>query len=414
VKRTYRRAVGGTAIEDIISHGPDPGRRGPWPRRLIIAAIAVAVLAALIVQHLPSSGRHPQHRQHPRSHVVAGSPLVIRPARPDGIPGPTAQWTASLRLPVSGSRPAWLYPATGRMTTIGGLPAIRSGYIFTRVGGGWAVQASGGAGPWCSGCESRPLPVYFLGDNAGSARIVGLADGVAPAADTRAVWLTTFPSSQQNGDPGSVGFAQEFSASGKAIGPRIRLPGGHLLDAATGRGLLLSRVTPHGSGPAYELWNPTTRDVTRKFSGVIAASASQIAWTPRCATRCVVRVLDLKTGMRTQIALAAGGSAARGVFSPDGSKLALAVSSGNGGDGGATAMQLEVATVPGGRLAVVPGTWASSDALSGFGWPAGDDSLVAELSFMTKVQVVSWRPGSSRLAVVVVAPHQKPNDLVVG
>jgi hypothetical protein len=62
----------------------------------------------------------------------------------------------------------------------------------------------------------------------------------------------------------------------------------------------------------------------------------------------------------------------------------------------------------------VPDTWASSDALSGFGWPAGDDNLVAELSFMTKVQVVSWRPGSSRLAVAVVAQQQKPNDLVVG
>ena len=146
---------------------------------------------------------------------------------------------------------------------------------------------------------------------------------------------------------------------------------------------------------------------------MIAASASQIAWTPECAARCLVRVLDVRTGRTTQIALPSG-SAARGAFSPDGSLLALAVSIGNGGDGGATAMQLEVASVPGGRLAVVPGTWASSDALSGFGWPAGDDSLVAELSFMTKVQVASWHPGSSRLAVAVVAQRQKPNDLVVG
>ena len=300
------------------------------------------------------------------------------------------------------------------MTRIGGLPAVSAGYVFTRIRGGWAVQAGAGAEPGCAGCEARPLPVYFLADNAGSARAVGLADGVAPAADPGAVWLTTFPSSQRNGEPGSVGFAQEFSASGKALGARVRLPGGHLIDVATGRGLLLSRVTAHGSAPAYELWNPTTRDVTRKFSGVIAASANQIAWTPPCAARCLVRVLDVRTGRTTQIPLATGGSAARGVFSPDGSMLALAVSIGNGGNGGATAMQLEVVSVPGGRLAVVPGTWASSDALSGFGWPAGDDSLVAELSFVTKVQVVSWRPGSFRLAAVVVAPHQKPNELVVG
>jgi hypothetical protein len=126
-----------------------------------------------------------------------------------------------------------------------------------------------------------------------------------------------------------------------------------------------------------------------------------------------VRVLDLSTGRTTRIGLL-GGAAARGAFSPDGRLLAVAVSIGNGGDGGSTAIQLQVASVPGGRLTAVPGTWASSDALSGFGWPAGGDSLVAELSFMTKVQVASWRPGSSRLAVVVVAPRQKPNDLVVG
>ncbi|MDR2985589.1 MAG: hypothetical protein LBV34_12180 [Nocardiopsaceae bacterium] len=413
MKRTYRRALGGAAIDDIISHGSDPGRRGPWPR-LIVAAIAVAVLAALIVQHLPSSKGHPHHRYHAGGRAVQGSPLVIRPARPDGVPGPTAKWTASLRLPVSGSRPAWLYPATGRTILIGGLPALRSGYVFTRIRGGWAVQATAGGGRSCAGCEARPLPVYFLGDNAGSARIIGLADGVAPAADPRAAWLTTFPSTQQNGDPGAVGYAQEFSVTGKPLGPRVRLPGGHLIDTATGRGLLLSSVSAHGSAPAYELWDPATRDVTRKFSAVIAASASHIAWTPRCAAQCFVRVLDVRTGRTTQIALARRGSAASGVFSPDGSRLALAVSRGNGGNGGATAIQLEVASFPGGQLKVVPGTWASSDALSGFGWPAGDDSLVAELSFMTKVQVVSWRPGSSRLAAVVVTPRQKPDALVVG
>src|SRR5215475_2363334 len=140
VKRTYRRAVGGTAIDDIISHGPDPGRRGPWPRRFIFAAIAVGVLAALIVQHLPATGDHPPHRHRAGGRVAAGSQLVVRPARPDGIPGPTAKWTAGLRLPVGGSRPAWLYPATGRMTRIGGLPAVSAGYVFTRIRGGWAVQ----------------------------------------------------------------------------------------------------------------------------------------------------------------------------------------------------------------------------------------------------------------------------------
>ncbi len=181
---------------------------------------------------------------------------------------------------------------------------------------------------------------------------------------------------------------------------------------ATDRGLLLASAV--GAAPDYELWNPVTGHVTRTFRGVIAASAGRVAWTLPCAARCPVRVLDLASGRTTQVMLPGGGSAARGAFSPDGGLLALAVSIGNGGDGGAAAIRLEVASVPGGRLAVVPGTWASSDALSGFGWPAGDDSLVVELSFMTKVQVAAWQPGRSRPAVAVVGPRQRPNDLVVG
>ena len=66
------------------------------------------------------------------------------------------------------------------------------------------------------------------------------------------------------------------------------------------------------------------------------------------------------------------------------------------------------------RLAAVPGTWVSSDALVGFGWPAGSDSLVAEFSFTTKVQLASWRPGASRLAIVVLRPQHSPASLVIG
>ena len=61
-----------------------------------------------------------------------------------------------------------------------------------------------------------------------------------------------------------------------------------------------------------------------------------------------------------------------------------------------------------GRLTAVPGTWLSSDALISFGWPASSDSLVAELSFTTKVQLASWRPGASRLAIAVLRPQQTP------
>jgi len=67
-----------------------------------------------------------------------------------------------------------------------------------------------------------------------------------------------------------------------------------------------------------------------------------------------------------------------------------------------------------GRLTAVPGTWASSDALAGFGWPADSDSLVAEFNFTATLQLTSWRPGASRLAVTVIKPGPTQASLIVG
>jgi hypothetical protein len=76
-------------------------------------------------------------------------------------------------------------------------------------------------------------------------------------------------------------------------------------------------------------------------------------------------------------------------------------------------VQLQLVSIASGRLTVVPQTWVSSDALVGFGWPTSGDSLVAELSFTTKVQVASWRPGASRLALAVLRLRQS-SALVIG
>jgi hypothetical protein len=70
--------------------------------------------------------------------------------------------------------------------------------------------------------------------------------------------------------------------------------------------------------------------------------------------------------------------------------------------------------VASGRLTVVPQSFVSSSALVGFGWPARGDSLVAELSFTTKVQLASWSPGASRLAIAVLRPQHSPASLVIG
>jgi len=152
----------------------------------------------------------------------------------------------------------------------------------------------------------------------------------------------------------------------------------------------------------------------RTFTAVLAASPDEIAWTSGCTPRCSVQALDLATGRHTVVTLPAGSSAAGGAFSPDGRFLALAVTIGNTGDGGDLAMELQVAPMTSGRLTTVPGTFASSDALAGFGWPGGGDSLVAEFTFTTKAQLASWRPGASRPAVTVIPPGLSQASLILG
>jgi hypothetical protein len=70
--------------------------------------------------------------------------------------------------------------------------------------------------------------------------------------------------------------------------------------------------------------------------------------------------------------------------------------------------------VASGRLTAVPGTSVGSDALIDFGWPTSGDSLVAQFTFPTRVQLASWRPGATRLAAAVVRPEQDQASLVVG
>ncbi|HEX2824413.1 MAG TPA: hypothetical protein VHO07_30255, partial [Streptosporangiaceae bacterium] len=161
------------------------------------------------------------------------------------------------------------------------------------------------------------------------------------------------------------------------------------------------------------LWDPVPSQPSRAFAEVIAASATEIAWAPPCVARCRVQVLNLTTGRQLSVELPAASSVANAAFSPDGSLLALQVSFSDNADDGELAVQLQLVSIASGRLTVVPQTWVSSDALVGFGWPTSGDSLVAELSFTTKVQVASWRPGASRLALAVLRLRQS-SALVIG
>jgi hypothetical protein len=377
----------------------------------VAAAAALVLVAVTIVHYLPRS-RHGTARPTavtatPLPTAVSGDAGVAE--EPDGITGQTSSWPGGLRLPATGERPAWFWPATGQEVPIGGLPPQRSGYEFIRAAGGWAVQAGPAAQAGCGSCAGPRRAVYFLADHAQAATQVGLADAVAPGA-AGALWLTSYP---PDAEPRTAaGMAREVSITGRPLGPQLRLPAGYLIEQGTDRGLLLAPVAQDSGTMPDTLWDPAPPRPSRAFAGVIAASATEIAWTPPCVGRCRVQVLNLATSRQVSTELPTASSVASAAFSPDGSFLVIQVSFSDDSDDGELAVQLELVSMASGRLTTVPQTWVSSDALVGFGWPASSDSLVAELNFTTKVQLAAWRPGASRLSIATLRPRD-PASLVI-
>jgi hypothetical protein len=385
-------------LPDILSQGGDR-ERGPWPRRVIVLAV-LALVAVLVVDHFP------------RHHGTGVTPLAVTalPGGPDGVPGPVASWPPRGRVPLNGQRPAWYTPADGLNTPISGLPGDLYGYQFARLAGGWAVQAGGSAGSDCGNCGGdQPRPVYYLADGTIGATPLGAAALVAPGATAGSVWLTSYVGGANMNT--AAGTAREVASTGRALGRPVLLPPGYRIDQGTVAGLLLQRMSAD-AGPAYRLWRPG--GVMRKLPALLAASARRLAWEPGCSGRCQVVLLNLATGSRRVVPLPRGGLAANAAFSPDGRYLALQLSVAEDGSADELAMRLDVASVTTGALTQMPGSFVSSDAMVGFGWPEGDGVLVAELSFTSKVQLASWRLGAARPAVAKVSPQRTALYLIVG
>jgi len=423
-------------MEDIISQGddrPPAGRR----RRLLIAGVLVVVIAFVVAEHLP----HGQGASAPnRGHIAGGigqrsfrvrlrvQGPAMRP--PTGVYGKTAAWAPDARLPRGGAQPAWFWPAMGRVAPILGLPSDRFGYVFTRVDGGWAVQpdppgpagcsnctppdpSPGPAG--CGDCTGPPTPVFYLPDRARRAIMVGSANLVAPAAIKGQMWLTTYPPEADLGK--TPGLAQQYNGAGAAVGAPVTLPAGYGIAQGTRGGLLLVALTLDVQTNTDKLWDPATGKVLRSFSGVVAVDATAVAYAPPCVATCPVQVFNVRTGRELTIKMRPTDTVTSGVFSPDGRFLALQVSRGNGvvSDGGASAIQLEVASAATGRTAVVPHIFVSGDAVAGFGWPGSRDYLVAEFNFSSTVQMAFWDPAAGGdPAVADIKPTQDPAALVVG
>jgi hypothetical protein len=223
------------------------------------------------------------------------------------------------------------------------------------------------------------------------------------------LWLTSYPAGA-NAET-AVGTAREVGPTGALLHPPVRLPAGYVIEQGTDRGLLLAPTNPVPGTGAARLWNPGSPQASRTFDDVLAANSTEIVSTSRCAPTCRVQVLNLATGKDTVVRLPAGDSPTNGSFSPNGRFLALQLTS---AADGALATQLDVASVGSGQLTRVPGTWVSSDALAGFGWPDNGDSLIAEFNFESTMQLTSWHPGASELSLAVIKPGPTQASLIIG
>ena len=115
--------------------------------------------------------------------------------------------------------------------------------------------------------------------------------------------------------------------TGLPLGRAVRLPDGYAIYRATERGLLLAPVSS-GSGPQVDkLWNPADRTASRTFDSVLAASPTEIAWTP--AVRGNVPRADAGpgNGQAAAVNLPAGTFAQGAAFSQSGKLLAIEVMS---------------------------------------------------------------------------------------
>jgi hypothetical protein len=385
----------GTKPEAVIREARRRQRRR-WLAAGVVTAAVLAAAGAVIA----GSGAGSRPRSPGRHATATAKPA---PSAMSGLPMPP---DSSVRLLLTGQRPAWFSMTTRRTEPIKGLPWNRAGYGFTRVPGGWSARPYPAqpypAGPGClPTCAGPPLPNYFVADGSPRASRIGPGFGVSASSGSGAVWLITFRRSAANIGT-TPARAQQVTTAGRPAGPRFRLPAGYLIQRAVGGDLLLAPVSQGPGTVTYKLWDPGTRRFAGTFSDVIAAGPRLIARGPVCV-HCPVHVLDLLTGTTATIPVPRGTWANdNGTFSSDGRFLAFSLSAGPPPPAAAAVTRIAVIDIASRRLLAVPGTTVSgvSAGRLSFGWQASSHRLIAVLPRPGQtIQVASWQPRWARLMV---------------
>jgi hypothetical protein len=263
-------------MEDVISQGEERRPPSRWRRFAVAAALAV-VAALVVVEHLPhaSPARPSRHFVTAVQQARISFPVTIRMqgpvTLPNGTAGPTVVRVGTERLALTGPEASWFWPAHGRIRPLSGYSAEQPGYEFTRLDRGWVVVPAEVGSP----SPGSAAPVFYLPDGLRTAKLLGVANQVAPAEASNELWLVSYPA---HADPTmAVGIARQYTTSGRMVGQPVPLPTGYELLRGTRGGLLLQPVAPSANGTKIMLWSPVTRRFTASSVTRAAARAQAAA-----------------------------------------------------------------------------------------------------------------------------------------
>lgn len=354
---------------------------------------------------------------HPARHPLSSSPPSGSPSA-DGSGAPTPAVPSlgatpvglpllartGLRLPVTGSLPGSWDVDTGRISYVSPSPPPKQNsddYDYRVVPRASGIAFLRPAREPCEGCPGEPQRVGFQ-RNGQPARMGPLAHRIAPAEGADGVWLATyrFPAVPVP-DLRQSAVVQQVDLTGSIRTSALQLPRGTELIRGVRGGLLLQDLRARGR--AAFVWNPVSGRVVLRVRGHVIHATSEViaAQDSDCdVTRCLLHVIRLESGRRSDYATGAGQVPANGAISPDGRFLALEVY----GDpdpsdpGILTSASIVVIDLGGSRRMPVPGSEiANASNLSpgyyAVGWSSDSRYVVAQAG----QQPVLWRVGASEL-----------------
>lgn len=384
-------------MAETLSSGPEPRPARGRPRWLgpLAGVVAAAVLAVLAVRD--GTGRDPEPPVAAETFTTTPPPLPPSPTVPrpeavfrlDGEPGAGP----AVRLLVGGVPPGVLDAHTGRLTPLPELRGAGNALVELRRGPGFTTaMVYDGTEQFARGS--------LLPDGGGSIDLGRLVD-VLPMRDGSVLTLVCLP-----GTGGGCVLGSR-TATG-AIRWQRRVPSALALVRDTPSGVLVSvwRSDRYGE---LQLVDPRTGRLRRdlgRAAWVLTADDRRVVYERAgCDYGCPILVADLTDGGRTVLPFLPGRPASAAI-SPDGRRLALGFQGLHSQDPAPSSERdgyLVVFDLRDGTWEPVPGLTTGPKAVPVPVWtPDGSRLLIAVSDEDGVGRVAAWRPSARRLTVLPV------------